>query len=221
MAVGDYEVDRSIVRAKGGAPEGAHKNRCQGKNRNKEQCGQWALRGKDYCKWHGGRAQLVKRRRPMSIYSRRATGKLKDVLEELAANPDERMSLSGEIDVARSMALKAFDLLNAATNGKSKKKKEEGAEGNGVTEKSKTAAMRLMQQSLKDLSSLIDKQAKVTALLDRTLDVEQIGFIREQIIQILENRIEQEHPELHALVVQDLEKNLKLAPKSQVNINIG
>lgn len=215
MAVGDFPIDPNVPQTYGPPADGAER-RCQGKlrgfanPRRGEQCRKWALRGSRFCKTHGG--TFTKNRKSQgrlkNFYSRFATGKLKDLIDQ-AANDDERASLAGEVDTARALCSEAITVVS---------KVMDPPEGVKLSDELKFGAMSIAQNSLEHVGKLVEKMVKVMALSESTFNHEQVDYICDKIIGILLIELEGEDEKFQRIV--EAIKDVRVVPKANVQINI-
>ncbi len=162
-----------------GLPPEGHIRRCQGAIRRsnpKRQCTQWALKGRNYCRVHGGRQPLYEK---MGHYSRNAGKTLKSKLEKLAAmDPDERNSLAEEIDLSRLLCERNLKLFDAT---------HYPPEGTVIPEKLKVMAAEGLRSALADVTEIVAKSAIVRSRSEGVVGIEDLGYIIHQIKKILED----------------------------------
>ena len=158
---------------KPGAPPEGHVRRCQAKVRHEHrQCGRWALKGRNYCKLHGGQQPLYE----VGYYSRNAGKRLADKLDALASmDPDERNSLTEEIDLNRLLAERALKAFEATHYGDKE-----------VSEKLKALAAQNLRDALQDVTEVVAKSAIIRSRSAEVVGIEDLGFIIHQIKKILD-----------------------------------
>lgn len=196
MALGDFPIDPTVkgVRRNPTVVPDGHPRRCQAKrhpNWGGGQCKRWALKKHFYCPWH----QKKYKRSDMSgtpeyIYHKRASVKLKKLLEEANSQPME--DLQGEIDVSRVMSSRAVELMDKVLH--SEKEISHGATLNLI---------EFTQKALKCVSELIEKQVKINAL--NSLSPEQVEFVNAQIIKILRRYLLPEQEDVYITIVDAFE----------------
>lgn len=177
-------------------PPAGHPKRCHGALRGSnppKQCTRWAIKGYRYCLSHAPRLYRVNKRGGTSwrkkalkgYYSRRASSTLKERLEELAVvEPNRRLSLLEEVDLARVGCERAVQLFEAACLGPDSDK---------ASLETKAAALGVMRASLEHVGKMVADAARARKDSLETVDVEQLDYIVSQILVILEEEIVQEH----------------------------
>jgi hypothetical protein len=207
-----FPVDPSVTNPKHcvvPVPDG-HPRRCQGRARHRggeDQCQLWALKGREYCQYHGGRIPLGRVGTMRNFYSKYAGPTLKARLEELAQN-DDVMDLSGEIDVSRGMAAEALVYLEAIA---------QDTEGK-VSAETRALALSTARTALSHVAHLVEKMAKVTSVKAQGgFTAQQIPWLAYQITLILQKEVNDEA--VVKRVVDSLDQ-LKLPADSKVNPRI-
>lgn len=148
------------------------------------------MRGYDYCISHYQRLYRIhekkgglhaRRRRVVTgYYSAGAGTALKTRLEELRAlDPSRRHSLAEEVDLARIACEKSVRMFEAACMGEQKASPEAQA-----------ASLALLRQSLDHVAELVAKAARARRDSLETVDVEQLDYIVDQVIVILNDEVE-------------------------------
>lgn len=192
-----------------GAPPAGHPRRCQGSKLNKDQCGQWAVKGSRFCKKHGGHMGGRKRLATMGLYSNRAGDKLKKILKDIREETgDERMSLAEEVDVSRALCQKAVHIFEVTC--------VESAADTSVAQKD--IAISCLKEALTHVGQMVERHAKVLALSESVFDPDQIDWIIGTFKQILNKRLEDE-PMLLKMIMADID-GITVPEKAKVNINI-
>lgn len=103
-----------------GAPPEGHDRQCHSTSRvTKKRCRKWALTGRDFCQFHGGRRALASRAGLPKHYTRHLGETLKGRIESLANEAhQEQVQLYEELAVARVIAERAVKLAEPVlTNG--------------------------------------------------------------------------------------------------------
>lgn len=173
------------------------------------QCRKYANVGQHYCRFHGRRLKLSSA--PRSLYSLRATEKLKQLLERLESAPDDRKSLADEIDVARAFATEAVALADRAVNSTN----PDGTPKQ-IAESVKVTAIKIAQEALTHVALLIEKHAKVTAMSDGTLDATQVRALLDQVVRCVQQRVTSEE-EREALLADIEAVNV---PRRDASVNV-
>lgn len=176
--------------------------RCQARNAKKLQCSRWRMKGCLYCKTHHRRPKAGTRGKAMrSYYARAAPSALRQRLEavigESIGQPDEYLSLQGEVELARVSADQSLRLFSAACLGP-------GSED--ISEEHKTTAIDLLRKSLAFVASLVEKAAKARALSSEVIRLEQLGMVTEQFTRAIEEEFGEESPAITARLLTRLQK---------------
>jgi len=172
----DPSVKRERFRGKG-APEG-HVRRCQGRRtRDGLQCSHWALRGRSYCKFHGGKLPLSNGKSMSRYYSKNSGPLLKEKLLELSA--DGRMSLTEEVDIARVTVLEYLASYEATVLDPNNK----------ASAKLKTLAATGLRQAIDHVADIVSKAARVQDLVGGSISIEQLDYFVVQIVKVLNDKL--------------------------------
>lgn len=169
----------------GGLPVEGHPRRCQGAIRGSNpprQCTQWAMRGRHYCRCHGGKMPRYKRRNSLS-YRDSAGEELRKKLDRFAnLGPDKRYLLQEEVDLARVMAERYVKLFDKVC-----------IQGQGDVDASMKAKVSAQtMDAIQYVADIVSKAAKVRQVLDFVVDIEHIDFIVEQVSVIIEEFVPEE-----------------------------
>lgn len=114
-------------------------------------------------------------------YTRGVSTTLKQRLEELSAESvQERVSLAEEIDVARLLAERAVKIYDAVVL----------AEDSTASPEIKANASSVVQSSLDAVAKLVEKFARVDALMKDKIPAHQIDFILLQVGQALDKGLD-------------------------------
>jgi len=100
-----------------GPPPEGHDRQCQARSRvTRQRCRRWALKGRKYCQFHGGRRQPV-RTDNLPRYSKHLGKVLQDKLNEYLSEPhSEMLGLYEELAIARVTVEDSLKLFDAAMN---------------------------------------------------------------------------------------------------------
>lgn len=166
-------------------PEG-HARRCQAVNRQSGlQCKNWAIKGRRFCRFHGGKQPLISMG-SKGRYASQVSTALGEKLAKMAEEPDdERLSLAEEVDVARVLTSRALKIYDLAINGR-------GADGQEASEEIRQAAAQGLNQALEATSRLVERFAKVNTLTSGFITAKQIGFLVAQFNKIIADEIQDE-----------------------------
>ena len=174
----------------GGAMPGlGHPHSCRARLRRSNppvRCRRWAKNGFLYCVQHAPRIcgrrknQLSRTQKNLlSFYSARAGASLKERLEAMSKQePGKRHSLADEVDLARLTCEQAVKLFDAAHFG-----------AIPATPETQAAAQSVLRGALDHVSEIVAKAARVRAVSLDTVDVEQLHYIVEQVVIILEDEV--------------------------------
>lgn len=143
-------------------------------------------------------------------YRRFVGPKLKDLLTQVAEEPDQRASLSEEVDLSRVLALeyvRSYEKVIAAEE-----------KGETIPAEVKALAIEGMKQALGFVKEMVVSFAKVRSLSDATMDVEVAGHLVEELRRIIDDVLS-DHPDLYKKVCSRLDEvKLKRAASPQIVI---
>jgi len=159
---------------KGGKPPYDHERRCKATRRCGLRCERWALRGSNYCQFHGGRrkgqgkywTQAVAR-----FYKRALTESLEAVVaEHLEMKPDDQLTLFEELALVREAAAGHVKIYAAAIE----------------TGKQETimAAGELMALAMQRVAEMCKAASAVNSTQKDKFSAHDLNYIIEQIIRI-------------------------------------
>lgn len=185
MAVGDYPRDPSIPSGNGdhkiGPPPDGHVRRCQSKRHGHHaQCLKWALKGRDYCRTHGGRRLLYMANAGKMVggnhnyIARNAGPRMQAKIEELAALPEKDFDLGDTSQVTAAMLSDCFTAYVAAT------------ESELTTPAVKAQAFELFTIMLKEHSDVCAKGAKIRSTLPHLVDLNTVRYVVAQVCKIID-----------------------------------
>lgn len=218
MAYGDFHVDpavkasrtpipgrkdnRSILAPK---PPDGHARRCQGRSHvHRGQCKRYALIGNIYCPVHSRRIKVFSVA-SKNIYALRASKRLNALVDEIEKNPDQRMQLASEIDAARAFSMEAIETASLVL------------EKPGINVESKMTAIKLAHEALAEVSSLVEKHAKICALTDGLLTPSQVDAVVKQVAEIVAAEVADE--KVRQRILDSLAS--VIVPKRSSNIQIN
>lgn len=166
------------------APDG-HPRRCQAAKRRKhppQQCRQWAMRGRNYCKSHGGR-QPLSNTKHLSYYSKHAGKALSTALEEIAGmDPDERNSIAQEVDIARMLATQSLKNFSAVFLKEHDEKTSKNLEESGV----KPRILENCWEAINNVSEIVAKSAMIRYRSESVVGLEDVQYVINQVLTILQ-----------------------------------
>mgnify|MGYP007032476559 CR=1 FL=1 len=195
-----WERDPTGTRPRGGPAPDGHTRRCQSACRRDpdRQCGQWARKGSLYCKFHGGNQPRHKTFEMSNWYSKRAGPILQDRLKELReSSPDERHSLSDEIDLARLIAERNVVIYERTV-----------MVDKGSAEL-KASATESLRSSLDHVTDIVSKAARVHSISSSVVELEHIDYILQQVTRIIEEEVASNDQKMADVVLEKL-KGIKL-----------
>lgn len=115
-----------------------------------------------------------------SFYTTHATKKFRETLQEYQEQEADRLSLESEIDVARTLAERAIFCFDQTHFGEKEA---------SFSDEIKATARAAVQRALENVSSLIERHAKVAALSKGTFNPEQVDQIFMQILRIIDRHV--------------------------------
>jgi hypothetical protein len=178
-----FVKDESVHKTRNGAPPPNHARRCQSFNLAGTQCGRWAITNQSCCEFHGGTA--VQKKKMSWSYKNCVGPTLRQKLEEIAADGEDALhDLSGEVAIMKSICERVFITYEQVViEGKLDK--------DGVmNHDARMAAMRMLKDTVNDVSKLLEKAAKVQALRRSIQPVLNAGVIADKITIILFEELE-------------------------------
>jgi len=198
-----FRQDPSVRREGGGlAPEG-HVSRCQHPLKDGSQCRQWSLRGMSLCKFH---AKVVRRRvgyKTQSIYDKRLSGSLKELMTEASGGKSrqQQLDLAEELKLSKVLLVQTATLYDKVMFGK---------EGEEASAKSKLALSAALRDSINEHASLAEKFARILHMDRQVIPGHHFEFMAQMIARILYNHIEkwipeEQHDEFVNKVMEDIE----------------
>lgn len=166
--------------------------RCQARMRKHagRQCGQRAVAGKKYCKYHGGRQPPIywKHRLGKSMagfYSKSLGPTLHGRVKELAGLPlTQQSNILEEIQVARAVAMDAIQLASVVLDESNRDK---------VTDQDRVLATRCVMDSMNQISILVERLAKIEALSEDKLSLKAVDAFVLQITRIIGEELGHTH----------------------------
>lgn len=190
MALGDFVMDptvKHVGQITARCPDG-HVGRCQSYRYGKKnmgaagQCGKWALKGKHYCKFHGGNKKTGKSSKvmPENVYLRAARPSLRKLIEAYSAIvPEDQIQLTSEIALSRVIAEKAMGIFEAIHFESDPEVKEK------ISGSMQINSAKALQEALTHVSVLCEKQAKVLAVASNVMSMEQMAYVLDKIALVV------------------------------------
>jgi hypothetical protein len=154
--------------------------RCQAKcRRTQEQCGKYALKGSNYCQFHGGRSGRPRKKGLDLFYANHLKGTLRERLEAWATLPhNEQVKLYEELALSRSMALEACKLAEKAL-----------ASGD---DKLKLLAGSAMRDAIGFVTETAMAVSKLESMATDKLSLNAIDLYVTQICRVIANHVPEE-----------------------------
>jgi len=157
-----------------------HPRRCQAKLKGGRKCGNWALKGIDYCKFHGGAAVKAAREklsvtqpRPkdmarLRFYSKRLGPKLEEFVAQCVEQPEtEQLQLFEELALMRALAGEAIQLFSAASEiPETNPKRHDLILNAGMVMQTALEQVRIMAKTAAEISAAGKDKFSVHALHD-------------------------------------------------------
>lgn len=172
------------------------------------------MKGVDRCRTHGGRVRLVRMNGRRSIYSQKAKGKFKDLMDRLRdQSPEERADLSDEVDVMRSVAERAVSVFQRACFPEDGDKE--------VKDGTKLMAIKVVQDALSQVGALVEKAARIASLSEDILNPKQVQHIFDQLTCILRSRLEAEHSAELGEILADIDDIRVMSSEQSVSVTVG
>jgi hypothetical protein len=159
---------------KGGKPPYDHERRCKATRRCGLRCERWALKGSNYCQFHGGRRKGQGKYWTQSVsrfYKRALTESLEAALSEhTAMKPDDQLALFEELALVRESASAHVKIYAAAL--------ETGKQDTIL------AAGELMALSMQRVAEMCKAAASVNSTQKDKFSIHDLNYIIEQIVRI-------------------------------------
>lgn len=156
-----------------GSPPEDHPRRCKAKRRSlRERCHKWALKGSDFCQYHGGR-QRIKQKAVSKRYAKFLGPTLRSAIEELASDPHfDQVNLYDEIAVSRIAASKALKLAEPVLTGEAE-----------VKESVKVLALDCVREAMNHVRDMVTAAAKIERDANAKVSLRVVDLIIVQIIK--------------------------------------
>jgi len=185
-----------------GPPPENSPRRCHARRRNGERCRRWALRGRDYCQFHGGRRGPVRTDRLPMFYSRQLNRTLQEAVEsQLEMAPREQLALFEELALMRLTAQRTVSMWNAAVET-----------GKPETEQ---MAVALMVEALKNVEHMCTAAARVESTAADKVSIHTLKAFVSQIVRIAYETMGEEHVELARKFEKLVREEIKLPSEEE------
>ena len=112
-----------------------------------------------------------------SVYAKVAGNTLSGLISKASLMANKRTDLSDEIDVTRALSQRSVAILGALMDSETAK------------EDTKGAAATLVDNAIKTVATIVEKQAKITALEEGMIRLTSVEWILAQITQILHDSL--------------------------------
>ena len=206
-----------------GAPPQGHINQCKARSQvTRKQCRRWALRGSDYCQFHGGRRAAAiycktgKRKLP-NFYSKYLGPKLSEQVKELMDRPhDEQVSLYSELAIARATACQALKLAQPIY--------EEDKSSKKLTPELKALILSTLQDAMDNVKGLVLAASKLEKESGEKVSIKVINLVVMQIIMAINDVCGTENMAIAEAIAQAIDErvrlplNDKLSPTIKINL---
>jgi len=177
--------------------------RCQGRSAyfsrkadHDVQCPLWALNGYTRCRQHSGDKEYYYKASMAGYYSANAGPLLKAKLEELAAMaPQDRTSLSDEVDFVRMLALQSVALFEATIQS-----------GDAALQ---TRAASIARDAMESVATMVEKHSRVRATSEGTIDLQQVDYIISQMVNIIERHVAVKNKAMADRIIADI-RNIRM-----------
>jgi hypothetical protein len=190
-----------------GSPPEDHPRRCKAKRRNlREQCRKWALKGSDYCKFHGGRHRISRKGLPKR-YAKFLGPTLRKAVEELSKDPHfDQVNLYDEIAISRIAAGNALKLAEPVLMGEVE-----------VKESAKMVALDLTKEAMNHVRDMVVAAAKIERDANAKVSLRVVDLIIMQIIKAVHEVCSDK--ELADKIAEHINENVRLP--AQLNADVG
>lgn len=112
-----------------------------------------------------------------SVYTKFAGSTLAGLLSKASALANKRSDLSDEVDLVRSLTMRAVTVLGAVMDSPDAK------------EDSKGAASLLVDKAVHSVATIVEKQAKITALEEGTIRLSTVEWILAEITRAIDEEL--------------------------------
>jgi hypothetical protein len=165
---------------------------CKGINSKGTQCNSWALRGQEYCQFHGGQAHSRvaknkarrnsryvgnKKHKLPYVYSKFLSESLQERLEQIAG-VDDRYDMSKELDICKATAVDALQMYDAistmpAETLQQKQAKEQALLSGGI----------IVREVLNEVINTAGKIVDIDTKRRENVKINDIGVITAQVVE--------------------------------------
>lgn len=159
-----------------GPPPASHERRCKAtRRRERERCKKWALKGSEYCAFHGGRRRVTRKNTMPKRYAKFLGETLRNKIEELSQDPHhDQVSLYEEIAVARLAAIQALKLAEPVLNGTVK-----------VKPQTTVLAIECLREAMNHVRDMVVSAARVEQASGSKVSLRVVDLIVMQLIKAI------------------------------------
>jgi len=202
------DLPKRVLAAMEARKDTNHPRRCKANLKQDRICGNYALKGSSFCKFHGGRqaktsnnavAKQKKTKLP-AIYGKFLSSTLHDALEEqLGIKPSEQLQVLEELALMRDFAGQTVALYGAA---------REAGKIDAVV-----SAGSMMSEMLQKVARMSETAAKISSATSETYSIHDLQYITLQLVHILYRVCGPENEEIAVEFERRIKSELVL-PKS-------
>lgn len=188
-----------------GAPPEGHDRQCHAKSRvTKNRCRRWALTGRDYCQFHGGRRSLAQKSGMPRHYTKHLGQTLRSRIEELTNEAHyEQVQLYEELALTRVILERAVVLAEPALmNG-------------NMEPKIKVLAMAAMGEAIDGVKELVLAAAKLENDARDKVSIRVLDLFVLQVLRAIYRACDD--PEVALKIEEEMQSSISL-PSSDQNL---
>lgn len=193
-----------------GPPPDGHERQCRATSRvSRQRCRKWALKGSNYCQFHGGRRKIATRKGMPSYYSKHLGPTLKAAMTELLEQPhDEMVQLYEELALARVQASQAVALAAPCF--------EPGTE---IKAETKSLAMEMLRSSIDHVKDMCLAVQKLEQNAADKISLRVVDLFILQIVRAVYTVCGTDNQDIAQRIEAEIENRVRL-PK-QLDIDTG
>ncbi len=187
-----------------GAPPEGHERQCHARSRvTRERCRKWALTGREYCQFHGGRRSLAQSKGLPKHYTKHLGKTLKQKIEDLTEQSHhEQVQLYEELALMRIVAEQAVRLAEPVLMGDTK-----------VDARTTMLAMSALGEALTGVKELVLAAAKIEKDAEDKVSVRVLDLFVLQILRAIYRACDDK--EVAARIEQELQDTVALPAHNQ------
>ena len=198
------------------APKEGHPRQCRAKSQvTRRRCRRWALVGKLYCQFHGGRRGATNRTgrfKLPSFYSKYLGPKLSERVAELLTRPhSEQVSLYEELAVARATACEALKLSQPLFD------EEQSSQ---LKSETKALMMQTLAQAMSSVKDLVVAAAKIEKDSDTTVSIKVMNLVVQQIVIAINDVCGTDNLALAEAIAKAIDERVRLPLNERMNPTI-